>query len=889
MDGIESPAHAAAAPPELYASDAMGGMVSIELPSAEAVYDNSVGVYSESPIDISPRTAEEQAIGDEDAVSESSGRSAAETDSDVECLVTEEPTGDAEGALEGRQLEIDVEVAVTPTSDIPISYLSELNTGAHSPLRDQHTVTLCDTPPIIKDASHPPTILEAEEVEGRIGYCSSGIPAVRMPDNVPVLAALSEWLTREADVVPSVANGYATVMVSRGVGTFRRLATKLTRNTQYLVSDLGFDSDDAADVVAAMVRLGHLPADFSAPPLVSTPPALAREEIAEPPAVTMSIAPPEEPEETSISPLVRSSSAPPVEVQSPNSPLTRKLSRQSSGGSTGQPGGRGQLAPAAPTRTKEEMEQLRKVSHIAQAEYQDLRASVEARDVYSGLASVENLSNLLQARQGGSDAQLILGHLGVCALIVKAIDTFKETPVFVQKALPTLCFLCATGRGQAATNADNLLALGLAGAPQLVVEVLRKYQSNELVATWACSAVRRLATLHSNKSRLGAAGACQAVAEVLIKNPQMETIAKYALRAVGHLTNEHDRNRQLFVDCGFCKSVVSIVNSRIGSLGSVVEGCWAIRKLAISPLALAELIKMQLAELLGGLFARHGDEELVCMEVLRVVATVCTTLSSETVSIPREVLAVEPVPGSSASRRSSVSVAFNVKTASRSTSSITGALGEHLYISKLQAILMRPLYKAMSKRGKASKVLLVLQWCCRAIVSMAANSDIVKRFVENKFCEMIVYLVHEHDDPMLMEWCCHAVVALTVGEGANAKLRGLGGCELVVIVMQKLVKIPDVVKAAAGAISALAQEPSSSHKLGQTGGCDAAIIALSRYIYNPPVVGGLLECIHNLALQPNNRAWLGAAGACELVVKATRAHIDSEEVMQLSFLHYGRT
>lgn len=481
--------------------------------------------------------------------------------------------------------------------------------------------------------------------------------------------------------------------------------------------------------------------------------------------------------------------------------------------------------------------------------------------------------------------------------MIKSLQVFEQNSTFVLKVLPVICFLCSRGSDKAAISADNLLAFGLAGAAKVVVNLLNKYSDNEMIITWTCSAIRHLATLHSNKSRLGAAGACTAVVKLIKMNNNMETLPKYAFRAIGHLANDHEKNREMFINLRFCEVVVSVVQKYIHSHPSVVEGCYAIRKLAVSPQALTEMIGCQLGELIGALLTKYSDDDVLSVEVMRVVVVACQTLSTHEVLIPRQYLAMDNTSGTP--RRPPVSFAFNGRpnstgpapghnfsdNSNREKASIVR--GEHVYVAKLQTTILRSLTRAMGKKGKSSKTLLLLQWCCRVVVAMATEADNIKRFAENRVCELIIWLLHTHNDPLLIEWCCKAVVAMNKLDGINGKFRGMGGCELVVIAMQQLCKVPSAVEAAAVAVSSFAQEVLSSQKLGQTGGCDAAVIALSRYVYNGDVAHRLLDCIHSLALQSNNRAWLGAAGACELVVKATRAHINNEDVASAGCRAFG--
>lgn len=134
-------------------------------------------------------------------------------------------------------------------------------------------------------------------------------------------------------------------MIENGVGTYRRLATKLKRDDKYLTGVLQFDEDDANDIVLAMKRLGYLSATELTVPIAES-----------------AISPPFEPPDISQPVMLQAAAG---TSGNPKSPLSKKSSRrlpeQSVTSSQAKPA---EKTSTAPIRSKEEMELLKKVSKV---------------------------------------------------------------------------------------------------------------------------------------------------------------------------------------------------------------------------------------------------------------------------------------------------------------------------------------------------------------------------------------------------------------------------------------------------------------------------------------------------------------------------------------------
>jgi hypothetical protein len=64
---------------------------------------------------------------------------------------------------------------------------------------------------------------------------------------------LASWFTNKSDILPSRARAYAKLLVQAGIGSISRLTKKLTKNQSFLL-DLGFDADDAEEIVTLILK-----------------------------------------------------------------------------------------------------------------------------------------------------------------------------------------------------------------------------------------------------------------------------------------------------------------------------------------------------------------------------------------------------------------------------------------------------------------------------------------------------------------------------------------------------------------------------------------------------------------------------------------------------------
>jgi hypothetical protein len=188
--------------------------------------------------------------------------------------------------------------------------------------------------------------------------------------------------------------------------------------------------------------------------------------------------------------------------------------------------------------------------------------------------------------------------------------------------------------------------------------------------------------------------------QILLRNPTNEEVPKYAFRAIGHLANEHPENRTRFSNVGACEQVLLYMQRFLNSVPITGEGCWALRNLAVDFSLLERLVLGNVCELMCSVLFRHSESEVVVIEALRVVCVLCGDNA-----VPQTASSTNKPPNCSA---------------------------------RIHVGLLRSLARAVPRNmGNAD----VMTWLCRTLIAVASSEDITKKFIDAKYCEIVVELL----------------------------------------------------------------------------------------------------------------------------------------------------
>lgn len=158
-----------------------------------------------------------------------------------------------------------------------------------------------------------------------------------------------------------------------------------------------------------------------------------------------------------------------------------------------------------------------------------------------------------------------LGRAGACGAVVSALRTHLSVPTAVEASLWALHNL--------AVDDDNRAKLGDLGACELVAAALSNtsLRSNPSVAEQGCESVLNLAHCHlQNGARLGVAGACEVVTDILREYMGHVRVLESACGAVLNLSHNNDDNKARFGNSGACEAVVAVLRVHM-AVPEVVE------------------------------------------------------------------------------------------------------------------------------------------------------------------------------------------------------------------------------------------------------------------------------------------------------------------------------
>jgi hypothetical protein len=288
-----------------------------------------------------------------------------------------------------------------------------------------------------------------------------------LPNNIAHIASLSNWMTSNADVVPTTANKYAEQLIGAGVGTLKRLCKKLSQNSNYLESELHFDRDDTEEIVAALRNLGFLsPSDNV---------VLSRERSDQNGFNSVAVTNDSSTAQAVLPKLPKGVS--PTKTKAPvlvnkGEKLKKQKNEQSEKPANVPSQPQQPLNPIA-MLTPERKEALRKMYLQSQSDISSVKEAIESSNINQATAIFKNVMTYL-ASTDGEDFQTILGRLGFCKLTLTAMDKFIDDVPFVDRSATVISTMCRRGAAKNTISVENLKSYGVDGAAPLVAKVLQK-------------------------------------------------------------------------------------------------------------------------------------------------------------------------------------------------------------------------------------------------------------------------------------------------------------------------------------------------------------------------------------------------------------------------------
>jgi hypothetical protein len=152
----------------------------------------------------------------------------------------------------------------------------------------------------------------------------------------------------------------------------------------------------------------------------------------------------------------------------------------------------------------------------------------------------------------------------------------------------------------------------------------------------------------------------------------------------------------------------------LSNVAIAAEACWALRNLAVDANLLQRLNVADVGGMMCNILYRHADSDLVTIEALRVVETLCT--------------GGKPV--------------FQTNSDRGEAEIAKKAAAQNLPIcTRIHVGLLRSFSKVLSRNSGKIEVML---WIFKVVVAICISDAIIAKFVEAKFCEMALDFLQRH-------------------------------------------------------------------------------------------------------------------------------------------------
>jgi hypothetical protein len=506
-----------------------------------------------------------------------------------------------------------------------------------------------------------------------------------------------------------------------------------------------------------------------------------------------------------------------------------------------------------------------------------------------------------------------MGANGGCEAIVAALVKHTAT------SLPATRYALKAVGSLGLHDEGNLMRFHHSNACSAVVNALRTYINDELVAEQACRAVYYLCTEPPNVNELGKAGAAKLVVQVLQSlshNPDVvknSCLAIFGLAVKTKIDKVHVGNTKKLVSIGAIESVVAAVFKSPEDPELVRAGCMAIASLARldeNRIKLGEVGAVQV--ILNG-YASHPNEERVVCQLAFATEAMCNNnevnktkfASAGIVDTLLSCLAKHErnkhVVGETFRALVTLSSHEGCKMKIRSDAAVklcVKALRIHekeMKVAKwgctwVHAIATDDVARERLGLAKASEAVIsvlakhsvasidVLVWGCKSLIGLSVLDANLFKFCNTETCAAIVAgLKAHHEDMNAAEWACSAIVKLAHNDQNKTRIGTAGGCSAISMSLQKLAPVSvAVVRLACEAIYFLAQDDTNRQLFGTAGACEVLSTCLSLHLTKSDVADRICKAISAVAKAspiPNDNAGrLGSSGACELLSALIKAH-----------------
>ncbi len=468
---------------------------------------------------------------------------------------------------------------------------------------------------------------------------------------------------------------------------------------------------------------------------------------------------------------------------------------------------------------------------------------------------------------------------GACDAIAKVLIKYNEIEPVAQACCRAVLVL-------AYGNELVQARLGSLGVCAAIIESLRMFPASAQIACWGCSAVAALSdgNNEANISKFSTSGACEALPASMQAHQNSAAVAEAGCTAIANMTSRLNSNSASVASAsavtvvrlghaGACEAVVTALKKHVNNAGVVKSACLALANLGLAKGNAGWFGATGACEaLLAGIRSHMANFE-VCAACCEAFGNLCNDnnnrfklgsggaceLAVECINIHPSCVDVGIWAAYAIGRLCEVGIT--------ASSEVQSSLNINANTSSSQ------LQDQVDAEEESSN----------NDVTDTQSSDVTNRsrLIAAGACKAVVDTLKCHFESMIASFhLCRAISILAHGDHCSWERDNLGnegGCEAVVMALQRHTDSEGVVRNAALALRSLSyNHGTNQHQICFVGGGLSLIQALQLHKATA-VSSGIIEAIawavHNLSIDSSeNKSIFGKAGACDALVGALELH-----------------
>eukprot|EP01041_Mallomonas_annulata_P000926 gene926-1794_t len=465
-------------------------------------------------------------------------------------------------------------------------------------------------------------------------------------------------------------------------------------------------------------------------------------------------------------------------------------------------------------------------------------------------------------------------------------------------------------------------SLGLSGACELLVDILGTAQEHDGVAEQCCGAIRNLCDIESNLNSFNITKCFENISQVINLHINNDSVIMQAAAAVGALTFNNEVAIQAFGALGVCEYLVDILHAHPLNMVLVDHVCLAIVNLSTD---IDNATKLMNVNVCGEVIeATQGriDSAPVVEQVLKIFLNL-SLMSEAFIPVLGDsgvceyvLLAIQRHQGEGlvANICLRVVIALSVEHEANAARFIVGGLCDRVvscmkrYVERntlsdlvcrvIVALTTNETRRTMFGVAGAGEAIVdivrrhmnhpkIILQCCKVIYCLAMDheTNVMKMEVANiaNICYRI--LVKYTDNAVIAEECFKSMEMVCKNRKISSAIGILGGCELVIVTLDKHSKIPSISEQGLKTIVRMSQGCDANVNKFSNAGIEAAVVALVS-LHNGSVALAIAAC--NVAMTMCNRSPAAVtrfvnAGGCEQFCDILRVHFENSEVVAILF------